>query len=61
MLKCCISDDDLPPPPPELIDEEEPSRPSFGSSGPGVQSRTFRHLQEAVESGEGKAIAQTLF
>eukprot|EP00794_Sanderia_malayensis_P016682 gene16682-18376_t len=47
---------DLPPPPPELIggEEEEGSRPSFGSyAAPGVQSRTFRHLQEAVETGDG--------
>ena len=39
---------DLPPPPPELIDDEEPPRASFGSSGPGPQSKTFKMLQESI-------------
>jgi len=41
--------EDLPPPPPELIDDNEvPTRMSFGSSGPGVQSKTFKMLQDSI-------------
>ena len=49
---------DLPPPPPELIDDvEEPTRVSFGSSGPGVQSKTFRMLQDSIGNDQGDKIA----
>jgi len=52
MLQKQLEDDqleDLPPPPPELIDDNEvPTRMSFGSSGPGVQSKTFKMLQDSI-------------
>lgn len=44
---------DLPPPPPELIDDEEEQRASFGSSAPGVQSKTFKMLQESIGNDQG--------